>query len=219
MPWTDHEVVVGLDLQPEGNKGLPDRPGVMSNADVAIIVGPGNKARLRIAAFTDPVPFEFGIKNPEIPINLADLQPESGVWREPIQVVSRELRIPSTNAVIPLESVPLGDLRWGSNDPTKPGFDDRNLVNGVGSVLELRIPWGMIGMADPSSKLVLRPQLNTKMTTLPIDRIGIGIVGPDNVLYPTAGYSWAGWNLPKWHERKKMGWPIVQSAFYSYLTN
>ena len=219
--WDDREIVVGLDLHPEGNKGLPDRPGVSLESDVAIIVGPGNKARLRIAAFTDPLPYEFGVKRKEVEINLADLQPESGVWREPMQIVSRPLYIPTTDQKLPTDLQSFGDLRWGTNNPASPAFDDRSLVNGSGGVLELRIPWGMIGMADPSSKLVLQPKFDgtvVSMTTVPIEKVGVSVVGPDGSLQTTSGYKWNAWNIVKWHERKKAGWPILQAAFRHYLT-
>ncbi len=220
--WDDREIVVGLDLHPEGNQGLPDRPGVSPESDVAVIVGPGNKARLRIAAFTDPLPFEFGIKRKEIEINLADLQPGSGVWREPMQIESRPLYIPTTDQKLPTDVQSYGDLRWGTNDPASPSFDDRALVNGSGGVLELRLPWGMIGMSDPSSKQVLVPKFEgsvVSLTSIPIERVGISVIGADGTLQNTPGYPWDAWNIVKWHERKKAGWPILQRAFYSYLTS
>ena len=218
--WDDREIVVGLDLHAAGNKGLPDRPGISAESDVAIIIGPGNKARLRIAAFTDPLPFEFGIKRKEVEANTADLQPDSGVWREPMQIESRPLYIPTTDVKLPTDLQSYGDLRWGTNDPVSPNFDDRSLVNGSGGVLELRLPWGMIGLSDPSSKQVLEPKSDGKtvsLTSVPVDKVGVSAIGPDGTLQTTAGYTWDAWNIVKWHERKKAGWPILQNSFFSYL--
>jgi hypothetical protein len=215
--WATQELGVGLDLRPEGNGGLPGRPGVLPESDVAVMIGPGNTAKLRIAASLDPVPFEMGIAKQYMPVVATELQPGSGVWTNPGQVVSKPLTIPSTGEEHPLDVIPFGDLRWGPNDPTKPDFDDRNLVNGAGSVLELRLPWGMIGMSDPSLKLALRPQADGKMLGVPIDRVGISVAGPDASIATTSGYTWENWNVVKWHERKKVGWTTYQQLMYQYL--
>jgi hypothetical protein len=89
-------------------------------------------------------------------------------------------------------------------------------VNGSKNVLELRIPWGLIGLADPSSKLRLRPKPDGTMSTEPIERIGINIVGPKGVVAKTSGYAWEAWNRVTWHERKKAGWPYLQKVMNDY---
>lgn len=215
--WVSQEIGVGLDLHPEGNQGLPGRPGVLPEADVAVTIGPGNTAKLRVATWMDPVPFEMGVAKKYMPVVAAELIPGSGAWSNPGQVVSKPLTIPSTGEELPLDIIPYGELRWGPNDPTKPNFDDRNLVNGSGTVLELRLPWGMIGMSDPSLKLVLRPQPDGKMKGVPIEKVGVAVAGPDSAVTQTAGYSWKPWNVVTWHERKKFGWDLYQQVMYGYL--
>jgi hypothetical protein len=214
--WTNDEVAVGLKLWANGNKGLPGRPGVSPESNVAVLVGPGNTAALRIAAWADPMPFEFGIAKKELNINPADLVTGSGAWNNPAQIVSRKLIVPSSREVLNIDTIPYGDLRWGTNNPKSAAFDDRALVNGAGKVLELRIPWGMIDFADPSSKLLLRPKPDGTMGTEPIERIGINIVTAGNVVTTTKGYAWSGWNVPTWHERPKAGWPFYQAVYNEY---
>ncbi len=216
QPWATEELAVGLQVYPEPNKGLPGRPGVSTESNVAILIGPGNTAKLRIASWTDTVAFEFGIAKKELAVNLADLVPGSGAWSVPQQIVSRALVVPTTNEKLAIDTVPFGDMRWGTTDPTKADFDDRALINGSKNVLELRIPWGLIGLSDPSSKLRLRPKPDGTMSSEPIERIGINIVGPKGVVAKTSGYSWEAWNRVTWHERKKAGWPYLQKVMNEY---
>lgn len=215
--WANQEIGVGLDLHPEGNLGLPGRPGVLPESEVALLIGPGNTAKLRKATWLDPVVFEMGVATKYMTVVASDLVPGSGAWIVPSQVVSKPLVVRSTGEQHRLETVPYGDLRWGPNDPKRPDFDDRNLVNGAGSILELRIPWGMITLSDPSSKLVLRPQPDGKMSTAPIERVGVSFAVPDSGITPTSGYVWDAWNIVSWHERKKVGWDLYQKLMYSYL--
>ena len=215
--WTSQEIGVGLDLHPEGNGGLPGRPGALPDADVAVLVGPGNTAKLRIATWMDPLPFEMGVAKKYMPVVASDLVPGSGAWSNPAQVVSKPLTIKSTGEEHPLDTIPYGDLRWGPNDPSRPDFDDRNVINGAEAVLEMRIPWGMIGLSDPSSKLVLRPQPDGTMKTAPIERVGVAFAVADGAIVTTSGYPWDAWNVVKWHERKKVGWDLYQQLMYTYL--
>ncbi len=214
--WMNEEMAVGLKLFPEGNRGLPGRLGVSPESNVAVLVGPGNKASLRISSWADPVQFEFGVAKKELTINPPDLIPGSGAWATPMQIVSRKLVVPTTNEVLGIDTIPFGNLRWGTNDPTSAKFDDRALVNGSGQVLELRIPWGLIGLSDPSSKQLLRPKPDGTMTSEPIERIGINIVDGKNVVTTTNGYAWEAWNKVSWHERKKAGWPFLQAVYNQY---
>jgi hypothetical protein len=215
-PWAKEELAVGLQVFPEGNKGLPGRAGVSPESNVAILVGPGNVAKLRIASWMDTVQFEFGVAKKELPFNAADLVTGSGAWAVPQQIVSRALTVPSTNEKLGIDTIPFGDLRWGTTDPKSPNFDDRALVNGSKNVLELRIPWGMIGLSDPSSKLRLRPKPDGTMSSEPIERIGINVVGPKGEVAKTSGYAWEAWNRVTWHERKKAGWPYLQKVMNEY---
>ena len=215
-PWAREELAVGLQVFPEPNKGLPERPGVSPESNVAILVGPGNTAKLRIASWMDPTLFEYGLTKKELPFTPADLIPGSGAWTVPQQVVSRALVIPTTKEKLNLDTISFGDLRWGTTDPSKADFDDRALINGSKQVLELRLPWGLIGLSDPSSKLRLRPQTDGTMRSEPIEQIGITVVGPRGVVAKTAGYGWEAWNHVTWHERKKAGWPFLQTMFNQY---
>ena len=214
--WAEEELAVGLQVYPEPNNGLPGRPGVSPESNVAVTIGPGNVAKLHVASWTDPVMFEFGIAKKEMTINASDLVPGSGSWSAPQQIVSRALVVPSTKEKLAIDTIPFGDLRWGTTDPTSADFDDRALINGAKNVLELRLPWGMIGLSDPSSKLRLRPKADGTMASEPIERIGITIVGPKGVVAKTSGYGWEAWNRVTWHERKKAGWPYLQTVMNDY---
>lgn len=53
--WRERPLVLGLDVRPGGNRGLPGHPGVHPEADVAVTVGPGRRAKIEQAAWTDPI--------------------------------------------------------------------------------------------------------------------------------------------------------------------
>jgi hypothetical protein len=106
-------------------------------------------------------------------------------------------------------------------------------------LLELRIPWQMLNVSDPSSRQVLfesdparalgeRPDAPaSQLTGVPTDGFRFGVValrpGPDVAgtipardaygNWPLAGFrtwSWAGWEMPTWHEYLKPAYSAMQ---------
>jgi hypothetical protein len=106
-------VQLGFDVRPGGNQGLPGRPGVSPDADVSISLGPGRKAVLHEAAWTDPIGFLYGLARPYVPVEEADLEPGSGAWVRPKLMLNRPYTVPRTGERRPTETLDVSALRWG----------------------------------------------------------------------------------------------------------
>ncbi|HKI92752.1 MAG TPA: hypothetical protein VJ986_10675, partial [Gaiellaceae bacterium] len=176
-------------------------------AEVVVTIGPGNTARLRQAAWIDPVLFQYGLHHQYIRISPASLAVGSGVWVDPQQLLNRPVVIPATKQHYPAELRSFGRLGFGST-----AADSRNLVDGRGKVLELRIPWSDLGYSDPSSNTVLVPHMNGTLTTRTVGRVGIDLAEGAQRLH-TRGYAWSPWQTVQWHERLKAGWSILAAEF------
>ncbi len=212
-------ITIGLDVRPEGNRGLPGMPGVDPQADVAVTLGPGKNgpiARMMQAAWTDPIRFQFGVARTYVPVHLNDLRPNSGAWVRPRQILNRPYYIPYRNLTHPVEVIDISQLPWGSGDARSTSFDDRNMVDASGRVIELRLPWSMMGFADPSTHQVVVPRFDGEIETETTDRIGIAVASGSAQLLTTDGYTWSGWEDVKWHERRKNGWSIFVKAFPTF---
>ena len=160
-----------------------------AGAEVRLTIGPGRTARLEQTAATDPLPALFGVP------------PRQGPWVTPQLLLSRTLRVPTTGQELAPNTLDLGTLRWG-------GSDVRSLVAGRGDVVEVRIPWMLLGYADPSAHLVYDPVGPGPARTVRVGPLGVSLNGT-----PVGRYAWSGWNRVSWHERRKAGWPILRRAF------
>jgi hypothetical protein len=165
------------------------RPG--GGEDAVLTLGPGRHATLQQPAALDPVPPLFGVGA------------RSGPWVTPRLILSRPLTIPSTGEQRPPEFLDLGALRWGSERR-----DVRTLVAGSGRLAEVRIPWMLLGLADPSSHRAYSVLPDGKVDTPGVPSIGLTLDGR-----PAGRYRWASWNRVQWHERRKAGWPAARRAF------
>lgn len=211
--WSAGTTVIGLDTRPGANRSLPGRRATYPQADVAVTIGPGPRATLRQAGWTEPVGLQYGKGLGMIPFDAAAAKPGSGAWLPPRQMLNRPYTVPSTGERRAAEIRVLDTLPWGTTDPASPAFDDRNLVMGGGTALELRLPWSLLLYADPSSRRLLVAKDDGSFTTAPARRIGIAVSPPRGGLVTTAGYDWESWNRVTWHERQKAGFGILRDAF------
>lgn len=210
--WRRQPLRIGLGVSGHGNRGLPDTHGADPAADHAVIVGPGHRATLLQAAWLDPLPWLYGRVHHYVPFDPAAMRTGSGVWTPPRQILNRPLDVPGVGHR-PAEFVDHSTLPWGTADPTAAGSDDRHLVDASGSIVELRLPWGLLGYGDPSSHAVLRGTAHGRLVTRRGGRLAVSVQLGTAPLLRTTGYDWEGWNSVTTHERRKAGWGAVRREF------
>jgi hypothetical protein len=208
--WEKHPIRIGLGTTGEGNRGLPGTDGADPLADHAVVVGPGNRATLLQAAWLDPLPWLYGLIRDYVPFDEAAMQTGSGAWVKPRQILNRPLTVPGVGEQ-PAEFADRSELPWGTGDPDADGFDRRHLAMGKGRVLELRLPWGLLGYADPSSHRVLRGRPDGTMAAERTGRVSVTVQTGTKAPLRTAGYDWDEWSVPTWHERRKAGWGAIRA--------
>ncbi len=223
--WKRKRIVIGVDARPGGNKGLPGLSGVDPAAEMAVVIEPGGETHMYHATWIDPLGIRFGgLSDPSrnyIPTNPADIKPGSGKWSHLRQVLSYPYALPLTGVIHPTEIHDSSLMPWGTTDPASPQFDDRHLIDGSGTVLEIALPWSMMTFADPSTHrlYVVTPNPDDKktITTRKTTRLGISIAVEGQPLLRTQGFTWKDWDTVQWHERRKAGWPILLKAYQEYL--
>lgn len=118
-----------------------------------------------------------------------------------------------------------GKLRWGSLAPRARDFDTRTDVSvGESGVVEVRLPWALIGFTDPSTRRVLHADGTewTRMTEgLRVYAFALDPSDPEaapTASLPPAGrpsprWSWPAWNVPEYRLELKHGAPLLREAW------
>jgi hypothetical protein len=184
-------LTLGFDVLP-GVSG-PPAPGT-SNGDAD-------------AAFTLDLVSRTGqayLRNELDPLPLDDDLPESARgpdvpgWKPFELVVNRAQTVPA-------EIQNAGALRYGT-----PADDSRALWYLDGDDLVLRVPWALLGYADPSSHRVGVPRGRTLTTEV---SPGVGVVVSASGTDQTTGeVNWVNWNRPYYTERLKQGAEQLRDA-------
>lgn len=132
--------------------------------------------------------------------------------------LSRGLYLPKSKVHIPFEEFEVGKMTFGVTDPEKPSFN--NLADWYvrGNVLELRMPWMLIGFADPSQKMAWGNFYKyNKIHPLPSPGVSLMPVLNQSERQPSPFlYTWNNWEQPNYYERKKKSYFILQKEMGKY---
>jgi hypothetical protein len=160
---------------------------------------------------------------------------DDGVFVSP-RIRPNPLRITRDGRVIPSTVLEIGTLRPGTTDRSSPEFDDRAewRREGTTGVLEMRVPWGLLNVTDPSSRSVWRtgPGSRGWVTTEGIRFAVVAVPLAAGPGFKPAGapvavlpapdargvvdgmplYRWPTWEVPTFHTYPKLSFEIMRRA-------
>jgi hypothetical protein len=152
-----------------------------------------------------------------------------------IQAETNRSRIGRDGTLYPALMNDLSPLRLGTTDPNALAYDDLADwdLDARSGVLEVRLPWGLLNVTDPSSRSVVADdpahldEVGTRVTDGfriyaaafdPRDGAVLDTLpsrGPDGKIPASSAalYAWKGWERPTWHTRLKRSYFIVRDLF------
>jgi hypothetical protein len=127
------------------------------------------------------------------------------------QVLNLERRHNVSGQILPFEVYPIGNLIHGTTDPIAKKYNSLSDFYVKNNILELRIPWGMLGFTDPSSQQVWTIQDQSIGHDL-VDVLCVYTIEGEQFI-KVLDYPLSSWNSPNYHERKKKSFYIMQNVF------
>ncbi|MBB4695474.1 hypothetical protein [Paractinoplanes abujensis] len=196
-------MLVSFDVLP-GVTGAP-MPGSADRRPDAVfalnLVGHSGQAYVRNQI--DPMQLDFSVP-------AGERGPAPTGWKPFELVVNRAVTVPRIGAELPVELQNAGQLRHGTWDPDDDEADSRALWHLDGDDLTVRVPWAMLGFADPSAHRVAVPKKGKLTTQIsPGVTVSLTASGTDQ----TAGQvKWTDWTRPYYAERIKQGAARLRDA-------
>lgn len=207
----DGNVTVGLDTIPT-DPGPPPPGSTDRRADYALVLDlPRHTGQAWVRTKLDPDQIDYA----PIPAH-ARPAPRDG-WRQLELVTGRPWVLPLTHVHTRTEFQNVGLLREGDWNPGAPGYDSLALWHLRGTELDLRIPWAMAGMSDPSSHQALVPRGQFRSTSVTIPGIGVTVAtsatGASFATQQVGTVTWPNWETVRYSGRIKPGAAILRQAF------
>jgi hypothetical protein len=240
FPWRDQDLMIALDTYRRG-LGQRSLPGGVISGDLGFefvaILRDTADAELRITPDYNPYAGGDAIIGGD-DYGRFGHRPVTTVPRDDgrfdsLFVMTNRARFGRDGRFFPAQGLNRGRLRYGT--AARSTLSDWYWDQEEG-MLELRLPWNLINVGDPSSKTILyeEPNLDVQTSeavgTAPSDgfRIGVAVLGRTRASYgemaligalpaPVNGrwrsvdfpdWQWSGWTMPRYHQRLK---PVYDS--------
>ncbi len=247
LDWTRTNATILLDTVPgQGQTTVPGGPANEAGFEFAIDLKGPDASRIWVDSYYDLHELQYGRILKMIPQAPYADQNDNGVFHRQMLTLNKELTIPNREGddrVIPFESYETGALRFGDGNPDSPHYDSLAdaAVNAEDAVVELRIPWQLLHIKDPSTyEAVGDIRLNgletsvrspgfrvAVVTSMPEPNAGIAHQPGGSAIagtFPAASgdglhaadmplYLWEGWEYPETHERLKKSYYKLKETF------
>ena len=148
----------------------------------------------------------------------------SGIFNPINLVLRRSLIFPLTGIELPPSVYETGKLLHGNANPASADYNSLAdyFINPENQSIELRIPWALLNIADPSTRTVIGDLYSSdyfNINPVQIDGFNFEVfkINSSGVSNGGAGfYSWKTWNTVRYHERLKKSYPIIKEVFAVY---
>ncbi|MCW2278162.1 family 2 glycosyl transferase [Heliophilum fasciatum] len=220
-PQTDTVVIPVDTITGQGNLTDSGRNWQFGRAaDFLITIGP-QEARILVDGYYDLFYFLYGERLKQLPPEPKNLIKNSGSFNPIYLCLNRSLYLPEDKKQLPMDKFETGKLVRGNANPAHLLYNSLTDYAISGSQVEIRIPWQLLNVMDPSTRSVMGDiYKNQGFKAEKTDGVALGAAILKSGVVPTGpiqmqNYSWPTWTMPTYHERLKASYPIIQNAFGS----
>ncbi|MFC0238333.1 hypothetical protein [Fictibacillus phosphorivorans] len=203
-----------------------------AGAEFAINLTNAKNSRILVDSYYDSNYYMYGHELKMIEQKSYADQKNNGIYHPLEMALNKELTIPSTKEVIPFQSFETGKLRFGNGNPEGKDYDSLTdvSVNEKEGIIEIRIPWLLLNVKDPSLHEVMGDMWKgTLSASEKTDGFAIGAYTykengavSDSLPQSKEGmislqnvrkYMWNEWDEPVYQERLKQSYYELQKTF------
>ncbi|HEX9025906.1 MAG TPA: family 2 glycosyl transferase [Clostridium sp.] len=188
--------------------------------DMVIILDNKYGSRIVTDSYYDVFYYIYAKQLKMIDENAVYEKKNSGIFNPIYLCLNKALYLPEDEKTIPFEKYETGKLVLGDANPEHKNFNSLTDYAVNEDKVEIRIPWQLLNVMDPSTKIVMNDFYEKQeITPLKIENLYVGgILTKDNVVSQNSNmeyYTWDEWENPTYHERLKPSYSILKKAFES----
>ncbi len=209
---SNERVVIPIDVTPLSGSYEYDGRTFQRKSDFVVELNGREDTAVLVHRYYDRYAFLFGPYDDEMDLTgYDDRETDAFV---PVYLSLNRARIrPDTGTKFPSDRMDTGHLNYGNASPESDDFNSlADFIYGDDFV-ELRIPWGVLGFRDPSTREVEGDFWAAGQNYgLYVDCIYIGLSHDERTNSMTS-YTWDIWDIPVYHERLKKSYDIIGNKF------
>lgn len=228
--WVEDDIYLLFDTisdQGQHNVQLGKGEPITTSLDTDFIVNLKDQqtSTIMVDSYYDPFYYQYGEE-----LGMIDQAPyakrkNNGVFHPIRLALNKELVVPSTNKKYPFVSYESGKLLYGDGNPAHQGYNSLSdfSLSKDQKVLEIRIPWQLLNVKDPSMREVLGDiwkgglESSTKIDNIMLKVLSVHDkdIQDSEWLNRNISFTWQDWEQPIYEERLKQSYFIMQKAFDS----
>ncbi|MEO2508066.1 family 2 glycosyl transferase [Clostridium paraputrificum] len=212
--FLNEHLVIPIDITPNSGSSTYEDITFMDGVDFIIDINGKDNSTIKVQSYYDVFSYSYGGKYSGVEVNKEGKN--SSKFNPMYLCISGPIHLPEDNKDIPLRKKETGKLTYGNGNPKDDDYNSLADFYINENVIEIRIPWQLLNVMDPSSKCVMDDFYKVGgIQPLEIQGINIGtyFYGVDNSSkIDLQRYEWAKWEIPTYHERLKSSYYILQDA-------
>lgn len=212
--FLNEHLVIPIDTTPNSGSGKYEDITFRGGVDFIIDINGKDNSTIKVQSYYDVFSYSYGGKYSGVEANKEGK--DSSKFNPIYLCISGPIHLPEDNKDILLRKKETGKLIYGNGNPKDDDYNSLADFYINENVIEIRIPWQLLNVMDPSSKCVMDDFYKVGgIQPLEIQGINIGtyIYGVDNSSkIDLKRYEWAKWEVPTYHERLKSSYYILQDA-------
>jgi hypothetical protein len=226
--WQEDDIYLLLDtISNQGQTTIPisqnEKITTKNGVDFIVNLTDEQNANMMVDSYYDPFYYQYGHDLKMIDQASYAARKNNGVFHPIRLALNKELVVPSTNKTYPFTAYEAGSLMYGNGNPYDQNFNsltDFSLSTDK-KVLELRIPWQLLNIKDPSLREAMGDLWKGGLaSSVKINQIKLNVISVHNnviqdsdVNNQTLFFSWKEWEQPMFEERLKKSYFIMKEAF------
>lgn len=184
-------------------------------ADFVIMIDGDKNSRIFVDEYYDS--FYYTYSGLDMIPNDVDLRKNSGIFKPMYLCLNRPLYLPENKITLPLQKYETGLLKYGNGNPKSEEFSSLSDFYISNDVIEIRIPWQLLNVMDPSAKMIMDDFYIDGIKPIKTNGFYTEIIYMKDENIKNKGeigfYSWNEWETPVYHERLKQSYYILKDAF------
>ncbi|WP_223700482.1 hypothetical protein [Sutcliffiella deserti] len=222
----------------QGQTEIPEVPSLTTEGiDFIVELSGKESSRILVDSYYDTFYYSYGHSLNMIKQNDYASQKDNGVFHPIRLTLNKEITVQNEsgqNLTFPFEFYETGKLLHGNSDSSANDYNSLAdfYINKAQGVLEVRIPWALLNIKDPSTREAMGDiwSKDGLAASSFLEGIRMGVISVDKQTnkiidtYPSINnnhlavseffqYKWDPWDTPAYHERLKSSYYLIQQVF------